>query len=150
MAKEPLIVCRQGAALFAATPGTSQAIQKIPHGQLAVITIRRPRSVQWHRRYWVLVGMIAENSSYTAEEIHVLIKLRTGLVKEIREKDGHVWRIPDSTAFEIMDGTQWSTYWDRVVDVVLRDFLPISPEQLKQELAALCGVHPETIGGQVP
>lgn len=145
MASKPLIVCRQGAALFAATPGTAEAIARIPSGKLATITIKRPRSIKWHALYWTLVTLVSDNSSYSPDDVHNLLKLKAGLVRELRERDGTVWRIPDSIAFDAMDGIQWAAYWDKVVDVVLAEFMPVSPETLKQELSALCGLHPDTV-----
>lgn len=146
MASEPLIMCRQGGGLWPATPGTAEALSRIPNGQMAVVTIKRPRSVSWHRMYWGgLIRLVSDNSSYSPEEVHDLLRLKAGLVREIRERDGTLWRVPDSTAFDKMDGVAWAAYWDRVVDVVLRDFIPVAPETLKQELAALCGLHPDAV-----
>lgn len=146
MVSEPLIVCRQGGCLWPATQGTAEAIARIPHGQMATITVKRPRSIKWHRRYWSLLSLVASNTEYDAENLHIRIKIKCGMVKEIRERNETVYLVTDSTAFDAMDGVAWSLFWDKVVDIILANYMPgVTKAGLEAEIAALCGLPPGVI-----
>lgn len=119
-----------------------EAIRRIAVGDVVKIEIKRPRSLPWHRRYWALVSLVANNSSYTPEEAHELIKIRCGCTKIIKERNGNVIVLPDSIAFDRMDGIAWSQFWDRVVDYCAAELLNgISSEALRMELGEIVGVR---------
>lgn len=119
------------------------AMSRVKLGDVVQMSIRRRRSLQWHRLYWGgLVTLIAENSSYSADEVHALLRLRTGLVSEIRERDGTVWRVPDSIAFDRMSADAWEDYWRRVERYVLDELLPVTPSDLHEALLQRIGMQP--------
>jgi len=137
----PLIMRKTLRGLEPANDLAADILRKVKLGDTVRVDIKRPRSLQWHKRYWVLVGMISDNSPYTPDEVHALIKLRCGCAKIIQERNGNITCIPDSIAFNKMDGIAWAQFWERVVDYVAADLLPGVPkETLASELAQLVGV----------
>lgn len=116
-------------------------LAKVKLGAVVRVDVKRPRSVAWHARYWALVSLVSENSSRTPDEVHALLKLKAGLVKRMEERNGTVWAIPDSIAFDKMTPEEWAVYWDKVVRIVCDDMLPgVTADQLRRELAELAGV----------
>lgn len=120
---------------------SKRALSKIKMGEAVRVEIKRPRSLQWHRRYWALVSLIADNSSYTPEDVHDLVKLRCGCTKVIKERNGNVVTLPDSIAFDRMDSIAWAEFWERVVEYGATQLIGgITKEALKNEIAELLGV----------
>lgn len=116
-------------------------LRTIAIGDVVQCQITKPRSLPWHRRYFALVGIIADNTTYTAEEVHILLKLRCGCCKLIKERNGKEFWVPDSIAFDRMDGTDWAVYWKRVEDYVCQELIPgIDKEGLRNEIADLVGL----------
>lgn len=120
-----------------------EAMGKVKIGDDVRLEIKRPRSIAWHRRYFALVNLVADNSSYTTEQVHYLMKLRCGCSIPVKERDGTITWMPDSIAFDRMDRDDWQVYWSRVVDYVADELLPgVSAEELEREIRAIAGIAP--------
>lgn len=121
-----------------------QAMSKLKLGGAVRVEIKRPRNLAWHRRYWALISLIADNTErYVPEDIHALLKLRCGCRRLIVDSQGPQW-VPDSISFNRMSHEEWVTFWNRVVDYVCAELLPgVSKDTLARELADLVGVEPE-------
>lgn len=120
-----------------------EAMGRVKLGADVRLKIERPRSLPWHRRYFALVTLIADNTDYTPEDVHTLLKMRCGCRRLIRERNGREVWVPDSIAFDRMDRDAWQTYWSRVVDYVAAELLPgVTAAELERELAAVAGVLP--------
>jgi hypothetical protein len=120
------------------------AMSKLKLGDAVRVEIKRPRNLRWHRRYWALVSLIADNTErYVPDDIHALLKLRCGCRRLIVDSRGQHW-IPDSISFNRMSHDEWVAFWDRVVEYVDTELLPgVGKETLARELADLVGVAPE-------
>lgn len=141
----PLLMRKTLRGLEPANDIARDLLGKVKLGSVVRVDVKRPRSLPWHARYWALVSLISDNSSRTPDEVHALLKLKAGLVKRMEERNGTVWAIPDSVAFDRMTAEEWAVYWDKVVQIVCADLLPgVTAEQLRQELANLAGV-PEVV-----
>lgn len=114
---------------------------RVKVGEVVRLEPKRSRSLPWHRRYWALVNLIADNTSYSKKQIHELLKLRCGCSMEIIERSGNVVTVPDSIAFDKMSADEWADYWERVVAYVSSDLLPgITSAALLRELGGLAGI----------
>lgn len=137
----PLLMRRTLKGFEPANQAALNAMNKVQFNDVVKVEVKRPRSLPWHRRYWALVSLVADNSSYTAEEVHILLKLRAGCKKAVQERNGTVHWYPDSVAFDRMDRDQWSAYWERVVAYVASELLPgVKREDLEQEIAEIAGI----------
>jgi hypothetical protein len=118
----------------------------------AEVITRQNRSGAWHRRYWVLMSMIAENIEeidighgammpiHGGEDVHIAVKLLTGHVDTYTtEVDGqlHIVRIPRPTNFREMSPEDWAKYWPKVLDAVHQHILPGIGGYVEEEIARL-------------
>lgn len=113
------------------------------------IPVRMTRSLVWHKRYWVLMTMLADNLDQVEvepelilpirnkEDAHLAMRYATGLFESFAVK-GAVVRIVKSTAFDAMTADEWTFYWKRVLDAVHAKFLPgVAMGSVEQEIARL-------------
>lgn len=130
---------------------SAAVLARLPLGTTfeADVVTRKSRSGAWNRRYWLLMGKIAENVDTItiepgmtlpvrcAEDVHVAVKYATGLYDSYAIKGGVV-RLLKSTAFDKMDADAWAAYYQRVLDAVHRVILPgVDIAEVEQELARL-------------
>lgn len=130
---------------------SSTVLKRIPLGTTfeADVKTRRPRSGAWHRRYWALMSMIADNCERveiepgvwlpitSSESAHVACKYLTGLFDSYAIKGGVV-RLLKSTAFDAMTLDEWTTYWQRLLRAVHEKILPgVEIPAVEEELARL-------------
>ncbi len=130
---------------------SAAVIAKFPVGTSfeADVVTRKSRSGAWHRRYWVLMSMLASNLDSVevepglvlpirdSESAHVAMKFSTGLYDQY-VLEGGVVRIVKSIAFERMDADEWAAYWPRVLDAVHEKFLPgVVISEMENEIARL-------------
>lgn len=130
---------------------SAAVIAKFPVGTSfeADVVTRKSRSGKWHRAYWALMGMLANNLDSVevepglvlpitdAESAHVAMKYATGLYDSYAIEGGVV-RLLKSTTFERMDPDEWAEYYGRVRDAVIRVFLPgVDEVFLRDEIGKL-------------
>jgi hypothetical protein len=145
MSGEPLIVEKTKTGLVPAGGAAQRWFDRLRIGDLVEVVVRRGRSLPWHRRYWKLVATIADNTDYTKQQVHLLLKLRCGCSMPIRERNGNVVLVPDSTAFDRMDPDAWADFWERVVAYVISDLLPgITRAELADQVGGLVGIEKGT------
>lgn len=129
----------------------SDVLKRIPMGTTfeADVVTRKTRSGAWHRRYWMLMSMIAENCEQVeiepgvvlpitdAESAHVACKYLTGLYDSYAIKGGVV-RLLKSTAFEKMEAEAWEKYWVKLLRAVHMTILPgVEIAEVEDEIARL-------------
>lgn len=130
---------------------SAAVLKRIPLGTTfeADVITRKSRSGAWHRRYWLLMSMLASNLDHVevepglilpirdSESAHVAIKYATGLYDQY-VLEGGVVRVIKSIAFDRMDADEWAAYWPRVLDAVHEKFLPgVEIPEMQNELARL-------------
>lgn len=130
---------------------SAAVLKKIPLGTTfeADVITRKSRSGAWHRRYWVLMSMIAENCENVeiepgvtlpitdSESAHVACKYLTGLYDSYAVKGGVV-RLLKSTAFDRMTGEEWERYWVKLLCAVHTKILPgVESGAIEDEIARL-------------
>ena len=138
-------------------PHDDEARQALSHIKVGTvfetdIVTKAHRSRAWHRRYWLLMSMLADNvgevdlghgammAIHDAEDMHTAVKLLTGHCHTYTtEVNGqvHIVRIPKTTNFREMTPEQWSKYWLKVLDAVHQNVLPNVGEYIEDELARL-------------
>lgn len=126
-------------------------LKRFPIGttfEVDVVT-RKTRSGAWHRRYWALMNLLAQNLEQVevepgmvlpikdAESVHVAMKYATGLFDSYAIKGGVV-RLLRSTAFDRMEPEEWERYWQRVLAATHERFLPsVELHELQDEIGKL-------------
>lgn len=126
-------------------------LKRIPMGTTfeADVVTRRSRSGSWHRRYWLLMSLIAENCESVeiepgvvlpitdSDSAHVACKYLTGLYDSYAVKGGVV-RLLKSTAFDKMSAEEWEAYWVKLLRAVHTTILPgVGLGAVEDEIARL-------------
>jgi hypothetical protein len=98
------------------------------------IEIRKPRNVQFHRKFFSLLSMVMDNQDAfdNIEELRAYLTMKAGYYKRVVTKDGEMY-LPQSISFANMDDIEFSGFYSRVLDVVCQ-FLDIQSDEVAREL----------------
>lgn len=122
--------------------GGEDALRKIKFGSTVQITVKQPRNVQHHRKYFALLNMVFENQERyaTRDELHAALKVSAGIYTPVTLPSGTEVRIPGSIAFHEMDQTEFSEFYDKCCELISKHFLPGVPsETIKAEVQNMIG-----------
>jgi hypothetical protein len=110
-------------------------------GEIVAMEARKPRNLKWHRKYWKLMSVIAENSDVleTAEQVHLFVKACLGFGDWVHVPGASKPLFFErSTAFGKMSADDWADYYDKAVGVICRHIMPgMLCDDLKQEIEEL-------------
>jgi hypothetical protein len=119
----------------------AQYLSKIKQGDTFEVEIKRLRNGKHHRLFWKLCSVVADNSDRygDAEQVAMAFKIATGhVVPFIHPLTGAVYWTPKSIAFDKMDQTEFSVFFDKCVDVVMRKFIKDTTDpELRAELESM-------------
>lgn len=127
-------------ALRPADDLAEQAFAKIKQGATVTIEVKAPRNVRQHRLLFAILKVILDNTELFPDTTTALTALKIGT--------GHAdvipWVTPDgqsgtavmprSIAFENMDGSAFSEWFDRAIRLVSERWLHIAPDALRAEI----------------
>ncbi len=116
--------------LGALRPAQDQDVEVFGHMKIAErevikVTISRPRNYKFHCKFFVMLGIILANQeAYTSQEdLLDTCKLRIGHVRIVQTLQGEE-RFPKSISWAKMDETEFSQFYGRAVDWMLREVIP--------------------------
>lgn len=114
-----------GGALVPDDDSTVDQLQKLKSGEVVRVEYKRPRNVQFHRKFMALVNLVFDNQDkyHNREDLLTELKLQVGHYQEHITLGGKIVFQPKSISFASMDEDEFSTFYSKVVDVVLRYFL---------------------------
>ena len=103
----------------------TEALKKYKIGTVVSCEIKKPRNYAFHKKAFDLFSLIYENQDKYENMADLLteIKLRTGHYQEHLTLKGVVIYVPKSISFAKMDDLEFSTFYDRAVNVALKYFL---------------------------
>ena len=137
MATSQIMVKRLG-ALRPTNDSGAEAMRKIPEESLVKVTWARPRNIRHHRKFFAMLQIILANQEHykSIDDLLDVCKLRIGHVRTIETADG-IERFPASISFASMDETEFSAFYDRAVDWMLRTVIPgLQRQHLDAEVEA--------------
>ena len=110
-------------------------LRKIANGECIMVEARKSRNIQHHRKLFALLKLVVENidQPITVDMLLGIIKLRTGYCDVIQTAKGDV-ALPKSIAFESMDQTQFSEFYDKAIGFIIQEILPVSRDELENEI----------------
>ena len=133
-------LCSKG-TLVPADEECAERMQRVKDGALVMVSARTSRNPVQHRLLWHLARLVADNSDdfLNAEHVVEQIKIGTGLT------DNVLLRIPGvgdviqmrgrSIAFESMPQMEFEEWFERALDYVVTDLLPlVSREEVVREI----------------
>jgi hypothetical protein len=135
-----------GGSLRPVDANGEEALRRIKAGAIVTVEVKQPRNVRFHRMYWGLIHIVWENMPEdrypSPEDLHAAIKIAAGVRTRIELPNGEVGFIPGSVAFHKMDEAAFHKFYDRVCDLVARNFLPgVDQDELRAEVERLIGVR---------
>jgi len=148
MAKRYIYMKREGKTLVPADAKSEEMLAKVPEGRELMVKTITARNVKQHRLFWVVAGIIADNSLDYEDAEHVVeqIKISTGHVDRrafyLPELKQFIWREQGkSIAFQSMPQEEFAEFFKKALDVIMVDIIPgLDSEDLKQEVAESLGV----------
>lgn len=118
-------------------------LRRVKLGDLVTVEIKRSRHLKRFRLFWVVIGMVFDNQThYTAKEhLVTALKIRLGHCDWVPlPHTGELVPVPKSIAFNNMEEDDFTTFMDKVFDVIAAEFLPTMPvNELRAEVARIVG-----------
>lgn len=111
-------------------------LAKLKVGDVVAVDFAKPRNVKFHRWYWALMTIVANNmpGEIDPETVSDVIKIRAGHVQVVRTARGEVF-LPRSISFAKMDETAFREFVDRAIRVIVTDILPgVKSDDLRAEV----------------
>lgn len=115
-------------------PQSEEACRAYGLGEIIKVDLKKPRNGKHHRKAMALLNLVYDNTDLypSFDELLDDIKLKCGHFKKHinyrRAPDGTyietVMFIPKSISFSAMSQEQFNPFYDRMLDVVLRDYFP--------------------------
>jgi hypothetical protein len=113
-----------------------KVLRGIKMGECVTVSVKRPRNLQHHRKFYALMNLILQNQDHykSVDEIVAAFKFATGHVDSIKTKRGII-QIPRSIAFANMGQMEFSAFYDMAVDFVLAEVIPgLGRAELEREI----------------
>ncbi len=117
-----------------------EALRSLPAGAVVRVSMKRPRNVLHHRKFFALLNLVLSNQEHYAsqEELLDAIKIGVGHVRLVQLPSGQVYKIPKSISFGSMDQPAFEKFYDAVCDLIVDHFLPgVTKEELAREIEEL-------------
>lgn len=110
-----LLVSRQGSHLVPHDSLAEEDIAGLPSGVL-MVKVTKLRSLPHNRLYFACLRSICSSGGFGDGEriLHDITKMGAGCFKVI-QLSGMTFRVPDSTAFDRMDQSEFNEYFRRAV-----------------------------------
>lgn len=141
-----LVLCKSGNTLVAQDRLAVDDLEKFRDGALVTCEVKRPRSLQHHRRFFALVRFCfdhqREPARYLNEDaMRAALTISAGHRSEIALPDGSTGYMPLSIAFDKMDQAAFNEFWARCCDAITKHYVPgITDEDIRAGIADLIGV----------
>lgn len=135
MMTEVALIKLPGVLFGPATEPDRGLLSTLKTGEVWRTRLARMRNGAFHRRFFALMQMVLENSDRHAnlEELLTDVKLAVGHYAEHVTGDGELVYVPKSISFAHMDDTEFSRFYSRAIDAVLKHFMPdTDPDALEQ------------------
>lgn len=136
---------KQGNALVAKTRLAIDEMGSLKDGAEVMIEVKKPRSIQHHKRWFALVNFCFEHQREpirykTAEAMRAAITISAGHRTELFMADGSVAYMANSIAFDKLDQAAFNEFWRLACEAIKRHYVPgITDEHIRQGIADLIG-----------
>jgi len=120
------MVKNQFGKLSAEDDGAKGYMAKLKNGDAVLVKVRKPRNVQFHRKYFAMLQTVFENQERYEdfEAFRAEVVMRAGYWKAHHHVSGKISYDAQSLAFDKMDELAFSELYDKSIDVILEHFLP--------------------------
>lgn len=118
--------------------------KKLKIGEVYEASIRQPRNIPFHRKYFGLINLaweyqtekVCEHFHNNIELFRKTVEMAAGWCEPIYSIDRKEWvEVPKSIAFDKMDNAEFTELYERVKDVLFKYFLKhITIEEFENNL----------------
>lgn len=122
-----LLLIRTGMALMGADDESRDRIAKMPRGQALRADVKRARNLALHRKFFALVGFVAERHPIydTRDKALVAVKVAAGHCDFLpHPQTGELVAIPKSIAFDALEQGEFEEFYEAAVQGVLDHIIP--------------------------
>lgn len=136
---------KRARTLVAETRLSIEELDQIKDGTEVMVEVKKPRSIQHHKRWFALVNFCFEHQREpirykTAEAMRAAITISAGHRTEIYMADGTVAYMANSIAFDKLDQAAFNEFWRLACEAIKRHYVPgITDEHIRQGIADLIG-----------
>jgi hypothetical protein len=132
-----LFVIKSSIGLIPASGSEFDKLQeaKLKEGEMYEVEIRKPRNIDFHRKYFALINLCFENQETfnNADELRAFLTMKSGYFKRIETPTGTMY-LPESISFAKMDNIAFEDFYNKSIQSVL-DFLGCDKDDLIQQIA---------------
>ncbi len=132
------VFCRRvGAALHPADDKAAELLARIPKAELVKVEVSRPRSVGFHRKFFVLLHLLHDNQNLIEdfEDFRGVFEVALGHCNMF----GNV-AVPKSISFAKLDQAGFEALWEKACRVACEKIIPnLSRADLEREIRELVG-----------
>ena len=101
-------------------------LKKVPMGTFVEVEIKRPRNLQFHRKFFALLHTVFDNQEKYEdfEAFRKEVTMRCGYWKEHHHLSGKVSYEAKSISFADMDELEFAELYEKAIQVLLENFIP--------------------------
>ena len=96
--------------------------KKIPVNEIIFYEWHKPRNIRLHRKFFVLMKMVYENQEVynNIEHLRKDLTISAGFYDLRYDFEGVEIKEPKSISFAKMDDTEFSEFYNRIIDVIIK------------------------------
>lgn len=120
---------RRGGTLVPASAEAEEALRAMKDGRDCMVTLKVARNVRHHKLLFAALRFVQENTDLfegrTTDVILTALKIATGHVDVFTDTStGATIMVPKSIAFESLDQTAFSRFFDAAVNIITSRWMP--------------------------
>ena len=105
------------------TPETGFNLDKYAHNDILEVTIRKPRNVLFHRKFFGLLNQFHEavDPDYSVDDMRMIFTMRAGYFNRVVTQKGEAF-LPRSISFDSMDEAQFNEFYMKFNEALMDEF----------------------------
>lgn len=137
-----IIMVKKLGALRPCDEKGEEVLSSIPNGTVVKAQITRPRNIRFHRLFFSLLKLVAENNPNfnSTDDVLDYLKMKLRLFTVVQFPDGSTHTRLGSISFAKMDETEFHAFAKRCIDVLADYWLPgVTSEDVHREFLERIG-----------
>ena len=116
-------------------------LKGIAHGEVVKITLTRHRNLKFLRLFFGLLQLVQANTEQfkSVEQLLVAVKIGIGHCDYMSFR-GELVPLPKSISFAEMDEDSFRLFWNKAVDLVIAEIMPVDRADLEREVFLMIGI----------
>lgn len=126
---------------FCLDDSEDESCKAISLGEVIKVEWSRPRNARFHKYFFAMLKLIYKNTENFKSIQHLLavIKIGIGHADLTVLKDGTEYWYPRSISWAAMDDDDFRAFFNKSVDWIIQNVLPVGKSELESELFSMLG-----------